>query len=154
MAVNYASRPTDTANDAVAPFMLTEGKPERRGRNPARFGFIWYENSLSCPLLSAKECAKVWPKQRDGQMTHYKSHKVAYFCRQWRANDCVLERGSVLTATTANKMPPFPRPCVGFSICTPTDATHSGFQTSQVFIDAHFLPQMSSPCLFSQKKKI
>lgn len=34
-------------------------------------------------------------------MTHYKSHKVAYFCRQWRANDCVLERGSVLTATTA-----------------------------------------------------
>lgn len=43
--------------------------------------------------------------------------------------------------------------CVGFSICTPTDATHSGFQTSQVFINARFLPQISSPMLVLSKEK-
>lgn len=90
-------------------------------------------------------------------MTHCKSHKVAYFSSTRESERlCGLKEAPCVRLQKQcdkNKMPPFPRPRVGFSTCTRADADHSGFQTSQVIINAHFPPADRLPMLVLSKEK-
>lgn len=96
----------------------------------------------------------MWPEQRDGQMTHCKSHIGAYFCRQWTVNGCVLERGSLLAATTAVWQKQ--TASILTTMCwVPHLHPHwcyPGFQISQDFINVHFLAKEQWPTLVLSKR--